>query len=72
MVRLLDLHAPGLKRTSVLSPQFVNDAMGVLLQRFLPLSVGDLQKWEEDSEEWLNESGVEEGGAWEHDVRVSQ
>lgn len=50
------------------SPEFVQQFAEVLITRMLPLRAEDLQKWEEDPEEWMNE---EEQDRWEFDLRVS-
>ena len=51
------------------SPDFVQQFAEVLITRMLPLRVEDLQKWEQDPEEWMNE---EEQDRWEYDLRVSR
>ncbi|POY71320.1 hypothetical protein BMF94_5632 [Rhodotorula taiwanensis] len=48
------------------SPEFVQQFAEVLITRMLPLRAEDLQKWEEDPEEWMNE---EEQDRWEFDLR---
>jgi hypothetical protein len=53
----------------VLSEQFVEEAVGILLTRFIPLSPTDLEKWMVDPEEWVNEE-EKEGDAWEFELRV--
>lgn len=39
------------------------------MTRFLPLKAHDLEKWEEDPEEWAIEE-VKEYETWEFDIRV--
>ena len=53
----------------VLSREFVEGAVRLLVTRFIPLTPKDLEKWEMDVEEWMNqeESGDEQ---WEYEVRV--
>lgn len=51
------------------SPDFVQQFAEVLITRLLPLRQEDLQKWEQDPEEWMNE---EEQDRWEYDLRVSR
>ncbi|GAA5991993.1 hypothetical protein JCM10908_000686 [Rhodotorula pacifica] len=48
------------------SPEFVKQFAEVLITRMLPLRQEDLQKWEQDPEEWMNE---EEQDRWEFDLR---
>ncbi|TKA55315.1 hypothetical protein B0A53_02239 [Rhodotorula sp. CCFEE 5036] len=48
------------------SPDFVQQFAEVLITRMLPLRQEDLQKWEQDPEEWMNE---EEQDRWEYDLR---
>lgn len=49
------------------SPDFVRRFAEILITRMLPLRSEDLQKWEQDPEEWMNE---EEQDRWEFDLRV--
>ncbi|KZW04127.1 ARM repeat-containing protein [Exidia glandulosa HHB12029] len=58
----------GISPEQVLSPDFVQTAVQLLLTRFLPLTPSDLEKWSLDSEEWTNEEAAE-SGAWEYDLR---
>lgn len=60
---------PALILFAVLSAEFIQTAIQLLLTRFLPLTPTDLEKWSLDSEEWTNEE-VAESGAWEYDLRV--
>ncbi|KAF8592605.1 ARM repeat-containing protein, partial [Ramaria rubella] len=54
--------------TKVLSKQFVEEAVILLLTRFIPLSPADLEKWAIEPEEWVNEE--EKGGdSWEFELR---
>ncbi|BGP52842.1 hypothetical protein JCM8202v2_000399 [Rhodotorula sphaerocarpa] len=50
------------------SPDFVRRFAEILITRMLPLRSEDLQKWEQDPEEWMNE---EEQDRWEFDLRPS-
>ncbi|EJD53690.1 ran binding protein 11 [Auricularia subglabra TFB-10046 SS5] len=58
----------GIAPESVLSADFVQNAVQLLLTRFLPLTPADLEKWSLDSEEWTNEEEAE-AGTWEYDLR---
>ena len=53
----------------VLSRDFVEGAVRLLVTRFIPLTPKDLEKWEMDVEEWMNqeENGDEQ---WEYELRV--
>lgn len=52
-----------------LSNDFVEDAVRVIVTRFLPLSPKDLDAWMADPEEWVDteEHGNEQ---WEYELRV--
>lgn len=54
----------------VLSQTFVEDAVKLLVTRFIPLDPSDLEEWMSDPEEWVN---VEEhdNDQWEYALRVS-
>lgn len=56
-------------RAEVLSEQFVEEAVELLLTRLIPLSTLDLERWTLDPEEWINQE-EREGDAWEYDLRV--
>ena len=51
------------------SQEFVNECVGLLVSRFIPLEKADLEMWLNHPEEWVND---EERGsnAWEFDLRV--
>ena len=53
----------------VLSQAFVDGAVMLLVTRFIPLKPLDLEKWQEDPEEWVNEE-LKDSEAWEFDIRV--
>lgn len=53
----------------MLSQQFVEEAVRILLTRLIPLTSNDLDKWMADPEEWVNEE-EKEGDAWEYELRV--
>ena len=54
---------------AVLSREFVEGAVRLLVTRFIPLTPKDLERWEMDVEEWMNqeENGDEQ---WEYELRV--
>ncbi|KAF8528819.1 ARM repeat-containing protein [Hysterangium stoloniferum] len=56
------------KMSEVLSKEFVDEAVKLLLTRFIPLAPGDLEKWSIDPEEWVNEE-EKENDAWEYELR---
>lgn len=49
-------------------PAFVRQFAELIVTRLLPLRREDLEKWEEEPEEWMNE---EESERWEFELRVS-
>ena len=55
---------------TVLSHGFVEDAVKLLVTRFIPLDPSDLENWMSDPEEWVS---VEErdNDLWEFELRVS-
>lgn len=54
----------------ILSRDVVTEAVSILVTRFLPLKPSDLEKWQEDPEEFLN-ADDKESELWEFDTRVS-
>ena len=44
-------------------------AVRLLVTRFIPLTPKDLEKWEMDVEEWMNQEETEEDH-WEYELRV--
>lgn len=52
-----------------LSQQFVEDAVRLLVTRFIPLNPTDLESWMSDPEEWVNEED-KENDHWEYELRV--
>lgn len=56
--------------TSVLSQAFVEDAVRLLVTRFIPLDPSDLEEWMSDPEEWVNLE-EKENEQWEYELRVS-
>lgn len=48
----------------------MEDAVRLLVTRYMPLNSSDLERWMEDPEEWLNEE-VRESDQWEFEIRVS-
>ncbi|KAH8106154.1 ARM repeat-containing protein [Cristinia sonorae] len=53
---------------SALDQAFVEEAVRILVTRFIPLNPSDLEEWMSDPEEWVN---VEERGdeQWEYEIR---
>ncbi len=68
--RLAWLRLPFKPPTSVLSKDFVEDAVKILVTRFIPLNPTDLEGWMEDPEEWVN-TEEKENDQWEYELRVS-
>ncbi|KAI0660923.1 ARM repeat-containing protein [Cubamyces menziesii] len=52
----------------VLSKEFVEDAVKILVTRFIPLNPSDLEGWMEDPEEWVN-AEEKENDQWEYELR---
>lgn len=46
---------------------FVEQFTNLLVKQLLPLRQDDLEKWQDDPEEWMNEEEMER---WEFDLRV--
>lgn len=53
---------------TTLSQQFVEDAVRLLVTRFIPLNPTDLESWMSDPEEWVNEED-KENDHWEYELR---
>ena len=53
----------------VLSQSFVEDAVKLLVTRFIPLEEADLQEWQADPEEWVNLE-EKDNEQWEYELRV--
>ncbi|KAH7916807.1 ARM repeat-containing protein [Hygrophoropsis aurantiaca] len=54
--------------SSALSQQFVEDAVKLLITRFIPLNSGDLKGWITSPEDWVNEED-KETEQWEFELR---
>ncbi|KAG9040256.1 hypothetical protein FRB95_000185 [Tulasnella sp. JGI-2019a] len=52
----------------VLSREFVTEAVSILVTRFIPLKPVDLERWQDDPEEFLN-TDDKESEQWEFDIR---
>ena len=52
-----------------MSQTFVEDAVKLLVTRFIPLEEADLQGWEADPEEWVNLE-EKDNDQWEYELRV--
>lgn len=55
----------------VLSQSFVEDAVRLLVTRFIPLDPADLEEWMTDPEEWVNME-ERDNDLWEFELRVSR
>ena len=53
----------------VLTKEFVEDAVKILVTRFIPLNPSDLEEWMADPEEWVN-AEEKENDQWEYELRV--
>ncbi|EKM80164.1 hypothetical protein AGABI1DRAFT_120195 [Agaricus bisporus var. burnettii JB137-S8] len=58
----------GTENPNTLSREFVENAVQLLIMRFMPLNPSDLQQWLADPEEWLHIED-KENDQWEFDVR---
>ncbi|KAL7282456.1 hypothetical protein ACG7TL_003927 [Trametes sanguinea] len=58
----------GSQNDKVLTKEFVEDAVKILVTRFIPLNPADLEGWMEDPEEWVN-SEEKENDQWEYELR---
>jgi hypothetical protein len=58
-----------LNMRAVLSREFVEGAVRLLVTRFIPLTPIDLERWEMDVEEWMNQEENEDE-QWEYELRV--
>jgi hypothetical protein len=54
---------------SALSQPFVQNAVQLLVTRFIPLNASDLEGWMNDPEEWINLED-QENDQWEYQLRV--
>lgn len=54
---------------TVLSRDFVEGAVRLLVTKFIPLTPKDLERWEMDVEEWMNQEENEDE-QWEYELRV--
>lgn len=53
----------------MLSQTFVEDAVKLLVTRFIPLDPSDLEEWMSDPEEWVNLE-EKDNEQWEYELRV--
>lgn len=58
----------GPKTETTLSQEFVEDAVRLLVTRFIPLNLADLEGWMSDPEEWVNLED-KENDQWEYELR---
>jgi len=61
--------AEELNTSAVLPREFVEGAVRLLVTRFIPLTPKDLERWEMDVEEWMNQEETEDDH-WEYELRV--
>lgn len=54
---------------SALAQEFVEEAVKLLLTKYIPLKPSDLEGWMEDPEEWIN-SEEKDNTQWEFELRV--
>lgn len=54
----------------MLSQEYVENAVKILVTRFIPLNPSDLEGWMADPEEWVN-TEEKENDQWEYELRVS-
>ena len=66
---LLSLLIPSHLFVLALSQQFVENAVRLLVTRFMPLNPEDLEKWMSDPEEWVNLED-RDNDLWEFELRV--
>ena len=71
-VRYMNGKTCSLRRSiPVLSQQFVEDAVKLLVTQFIPLKPADLEGWVSDPEEWVNVED-RENDYWQYELRVSR
>ncbi|KIM90936.1 hypothetical protein PILCRDRAFT_1173 [Piloderma croceum F 1598] len=58
----------GVPNSNILSQQFVEDAVKLLVTRFIPLNPADLENWMSGPEEWVNFED-KENEQWEYELR---
>ena len=54
----------------MLSKEFVEGAVRLLVTRFIPLKAAGLEGWQEDPEDWVNHE-EQDNDMWEYEIRVS-
>jgi hypothetical protein len=47
----------------------VTEAVKILVKEFIPLKVNDLQEWQRNPEQWVNDEDSE-NDQWEYELRV--
>ncbi|KDQ29318.1 hypothetical protein PLEOSDRAFT_1038626 [Pleurotus ostreatus PC15] len=52
-----------------LSQDFIENAVRILVTRFIPLHPSDLERWVEDPEEWVSEES-KDNDQWEYEIRA--
>jgi hypothetical protein len=58
------------KPMQVMPASDVQEAVKILVTQFIPLKMTDLQEWEQNPEQWVNEED-NENDQWEYELRVS-
>ncbi|KAL0949404.1 hypothetical protein HGRIS_009466 [Hohenbuehelia grisea] len=58
----------GTPNPNSLSQEFIENAVKLLVTRFVPLNPADLENWMADPEEWVN-SESKENDQWEYEIR---
>ncbi|KAF9476494.1 ARM repeat-containing protein [Pholiota conissans] len=59
----------GVSNKNTLSQEFVENAVRMLVTRFMPLNTSDLESWMADPEEWVNLED-KENDQWEYEIRA--
>ncbi|KAF8165214.1 armadillo-type protein [Crassisporium funariophilum] len=59
----------GMPNKNTLSQEFVENAVRLLITRFMPLNPSDLENWMADPEEWVNLED-KENDQWEYEIRA--
>ncbi|KJA30164.1 hypothetical protein HYPSUDRAFT_125792 [Hypholoma sublateritium FD-334 SS-4] len=59
----------GTSNQNILSQEFVENAVRILVTRFIPLNTSDLDNWMADPEEWVNVED-KENDQWEYEIRA--
>ncbi|KAF8914040.1 armadillo-type protein [Gymnopilus junonius] len=63
------LRRSGVPNKNTLSQEFVENAVRVLVTRFMPLNTLDLENWTTDPEQWVQDED-KENDQWEYEIRA--